>query len=220
MELYRGKSKKTGSWIIGTVVCMGNRAFALASPNLEPERPAYNGMAMGCGLEDKGLTEKAYLAMEYGWEEALERYEEDFPIWEELEPETVTRCCDRHDIPGNVLFEGDVYRNPDNLLFEICYGKYMAFCPADKAWMESVGFFAVSRDVEELYQVKEPMPLGTTEDYWWGMCLTIRNFPRLIKKRIREQHSPHSCRQHKILLCKNRFAWYNQRNTRNGGNEV
>lgn len=144
---------------------MGNRAFALVSPNLEPERPAYNGMAMGCGLEDKGLTEKAYLAMEYGWEEALERYEEDFPIWEELEPETVTRCCDRHDIPGNVLFEGDVYRNPDNLLFEICYGKYMAFCPADKAWMESVGFFAVSRDVEELYQVKEPMPLGTTEDY-------------------------------------------------------
>lgn len=90
--------------------------------------PAYNGMAMGCGLEDKGLTEKAYLAMEYGWEEALERYEEDFPIWEELEPETVTRCCDRHDVPGNVLFEGDVYRNPDNLLFEICYGKYMAFC--------------------------------------------------------------------------------------------
>lgn len=165
MELYRGKSKKTGSWIIGTVVCMGNRAFALVSPNLEPERPAYNGMAMGCGLEDKGLTEKAYLAMEYGWEEALERYEEDFPIWEELEPETVTRCCDRHDVPGNVLFEGDVYRNPDNLLFEICYGKYMAFCPADKAWMESVGFFAVSRDVEELYQVKEPMPLGTTEDY-------------------------------------------------------
>lgn len=165
MELYRGKSKKTGSWIIGTVVCMGTRAFALVSPNLEPERPAYNGMAMGCGLEDKGLTEKAYLAMEYGWEEALERYEEDFPIWEELEPETVTRCCDRHDIPGNVLFEGDVYRNPDNLLFEICYGKYMAFCPADKAWMESVGFFAVSRDVEELYQVKEPMPLGTTEDY-------------------------------------------------------
>ena len=74
MELYRGKSKKTGSWIIGTVVCMGNRAFALVSPNLEPERPAYNGMAMGCGLEDKGLTEKAYLAMEYGWEEALERY--------------------------------------------------------------------------------------------------------------------------------------------------
>ena len=69
MELYRGKSKKTGSWIIGTVVCMGNRAFALVSPNLEPERPAYNGMAMGCGLEDKGLTEKAYLAMEYGWED-------------------------------------------------------------------------------------------------------------------------------------------------------
>ena len=76
MELYRGKSKRR---VPGSL----ERLFAWETglcpglSNLEPERPAYNGMAMGCGLEDKGLTEKAYLAMEYGWEEALERYEED-----------------------------------------------------------------------------------------------------------------------------------------------
>lgn len=164
MDLYRGKIKETGEWIIGAVLCIGKKAYALASENLIPEQPMYNGMALGCGLEDKCITDR-YEAAYYGWEEALERYKEEFPIWVELEPETVTRCCDRSDIPGNVLFEGDVFWNQDNLLFEICYGRYMAFCPGDKEWLESVGFFAVSKDAEELYGVKEPMPLGTTEDY-------------------------------------------------------
>ena len=48
---------------------------------------------------------------------------------------------------------------------EICYGKYMAFCPADKEMMENVGFFAVSRDTAELYGIDTHMPLGMTEDY-------------------------------------------------------
>ena len=87
MELYRGKSKRTGDWIIGSVVCIEERAFVLVTPYLEAERPAYNGIAMGCGLEDRELTKNGYQAAEYGWEEALERYEENFPIWEELEPE-------------------------------------------------------------------------------------------------------------------------------------
>lgn len=165
MDLYRGKSKTTGQWIIGAVICIKERAFVLTTPYLEPERPSYNGIAMGCGLEDRELTKNGYQAMEYGWVEALERYEENFPMWEELDLETVTRCCGKHDVPGNVLFEGDVYRNPDGLLFEICYGKYMAFCPGDKEWMENVGFFVVSKDAAELYGVKETMPLGDTEDY-------------------------------------------------------
>ena len=31
--------------------------------------------------------------------------------------------------------------------------------------MENVGFFAVSMDAANLYGVKEPMPLGMTEEY-------------------------------------------------------
>lgn len=164
MDLYRGKLVGTGDWIIGAAVCIGDKAHILGSENLFPERPAYHGMSVGARLEDACITDR-YEAAAYGWTEALERYEENFPEWIEVEPETVTRCCDKHDIPGNVLFEGDVFRNPDNLLFEICYGKYMAFCPGDKEWMENVGFFAVSMEASNLYGVKEPMPLGMTEEY-------------------------------------------------------
>ena len=164
MELYRGKSVKTGDWIIGAAVCIGDKAHILGSESLFPERPAYHGMAIGAGLEDSCITDR-YEAAAYGWTEALDRYEENFPEWIEVVPETVTRCTDKHDILGNVLFEGDVYRNPDNLLFEVCYGKYQAYCPADKCYMENVGFFAISKDTKEIYGIDAPMPLGSTEDY-------------------------------------------------------
>lgn len=164
MDIYRGKSVKTGDWIIGAAMCIGDKAHILGSENLFPERPAYHGMTIGAGLEDADITDR-YEAAAYGWTEALDRYEKKFPEWIEVIPETVTRCTDKHDIPGNVLFEGDVYRNPDNLVFEICYGKYQAYCPADKCYMENVGFFAISDDTKELYNVEAPMPLGSTEDY-------------------------------------------------------
>jgi hypothetical protein len=40
----------------------------------EPEEniPEYNAHAMGCGLEDRGITDR-YEAMRYGWEKAIER---------------------------------------------------------------------------------------------------------------------------------------------------
>lgn len=41
----------------------------------EPEEdiPEYNAHAMGCGLEDRGITDR-YEAMKYGWEQAVERF--------------------------------------------------------------------------------------------------------------------------------------------------
>lgn len=168
MDLYRGKTKMTGDWIIGAVVCIGDKAYILCSETLFPERPAYHSMAVGAGIEDADITDR-YEAAAYGWTEALERYEENFPTWIEVILETVTRCTDKHDISGNVLFEGDVYRNADNLVFEICYGKYQAYCPADKCYMENVGFFVISDDTREFYKVEPPMPLGNTEDYAYLM---------------------------------------------------
>lgn len=162
MELYRGKSKRTGDWIIGSVVCIGERAFVLVTPYLEAERPAYNGIAMGCGLEDRELTKNGYQAAEYGWEEALKWYEENFPIWEELEPETVTRCCGKCDKLGNVLFEGDVLVDGAGMMLEICYGKYLTRMA--RGHVEHVGFFAVTKwyKNDEPYKV---LPIGATEKY-------------------------------------------------------
>lgn len=165
MDLYRGKAKLTGEWIIGAVVCIGEKAYILGSENLFPERPAYNRMDMGFGMGYSAKVRDRHTAAEYGWVKALEKYEENFPKWIEVKPETVTRCCEKCDSVGNVLFEGDVIQNSQDFLFEICYGKYQMYCPADGEYMENVGFFAVSIDVQNIRGVNEPMPLGPTEEY-------------------------------------------------------
>ncbi len=164
MDLYRGKTVKTGDWIIGAAVCLGEKAYILGSESIFPERPAYQRMQLRLDIANARILEPMQAA-EFGWKKALEKYEENFPIWLEIRPETLTRCCDRHDIPGNVLFEGDVYQNDSGNMFEICYGKYQAYCPADRDYMENVGFFAISKDVREDMGVEKPMPLGYTEEY-------------------------------------------------------
>lgn len=164
MDLYRGKTVKTGDWIIGAAVCMGDKAYILGSENLFPERPAYSRMMLKYDVVNARIKDPAQGA-EFGWRTALEKYEENFPIWLEIRPETLTRCCDKHDTSGNVLFEGDVIRNPYNALLEICYGKYQAWCPADQEYMENVGFFAISKGVPEDRGIEQPMPLGYTEEY-------------------------------------------------------
>ncbi|MCN9157991.1 hypothetical protein NGE45_05090 [Klebsiella pneumoniae] len=52
--------------------------------NLDNE-PQYHAEGMGCGLEDRGITDR-YDACRYGWDEAMERvYGEVIPNTEELE---------------------------------------------------------------------------------------------------------------------------------------
>jgi hypothetical protein len=40
--------------------------------------PDYHAEAMGCGLEDRNITDR-YEAMQYGWDEAIERIAERLP---------------------------------------------------------------------------------------------------------------------------------------------
>lgn len=52
-----------------------------AQPEQEPfemEWPDYNESAMGCGLEDRNITDR-YEAMQYGWDEAISRVSECLP---------------------------------------------------------------------------------------------------------------------------------------------
>ncbi len=60
--------------VLGNICCRDN----------EPE---YHDCGMGCGLEDRGITDR-YAAMAHGWELAMERiYEEVIPLIDDL-PET------------------------------------------------------------------------------------------------------------------------------------
>lgn len=165
MELYRAKLKRTGDWFVGAVVCINGKAYGLVSDGLFPERPAYSRMAIGYGLRDKGIVNDGAKGAELGWEQALRRYEDNFPQWEELEPETVTRCTGKHDKAGNVLFEGDVVKNQDGRLFEICYGEHSTYCPVNHKFIGNVGFFMLSESIREQFDIDKPVPLGPTEEY-------------------------------------------------------
>lgn len=165
MELYRGKLKRTGGWFVGAIVCINEKAYGLVSEGLFPERPAYSRMAIGYGLRDRGIVADGVKGAELGWEQALRRYEDKFPKWEELELETVTRCTGKHDKAGNVLFEGDVLKNQDSRLFEICYGEYSTYCPVNHKFTGNVGFFMLSESVREQFNIDKPIPLGPTEEY-------------------------------------------------------
>lgn len=80
--------------------------------------------------------------------------------WMEAEPETVQRYTGKMDDAGNRLFEGDVLGTMSQVVrMEICYGRYGAFCPHDREYMENIGFFVVSNTTEDA------MPLGPTENY-------------------------------------------------------
>lgn len=157
MDLYRGKSVKSGLWFIGAVICLRRKAYILLSESLKAERPSYDGLTMGFQMNVRGLAVDPYAAMEHGWTEALDRYEERMPRWEELKAETVTRCTGKRDKNGSVLFEGDVIEDNTKELCEICYGAYR-----DQDGIENVGFFRVSLiDPDK----EGPLPLGATEEF-------------------------------------------------------
>ncbi len=73
---------------------------------------------------------------------------------------TPMRFTGKKDSNGNDLYEGDIIRGNNGVLMVIRYGLYTAYCPADKAWMDSVGFYA-----EAVNYDYPQMPIGPTEDY-------------------------------------------------------
>lgn len=68
------------------------------------------------------------------------------------------RYTGKHDITGTEVYEGDVIENPDGIQMEIRYGIYQAYCPADRCYMDGVGFYAVGDELPE-------MPIGCLGDY-------------------------------------------------------
>lgn len=60
------------------------------------------------------------------------------------------------------IFAGDILKNEDGMIFEVHFGEYQMYCPADKQYMENVGFYVTSPN----YRLNNMfMPLGPTEGY-------------------------------------------------------
>lgn len=75
-----------------------------------------------------------------------------------LGPGTSMRFTGKKDCEGNELYEGDIIQGNHGVLMVIRYGLNTAYCPADDAWMDSVGFYAEAAGYPQ-------MPIGPTEDY-------------------------------------------------------
>lgn len=97
-----------------------------------------------------GSTDKAYIQM-YDGDNAL-------PAPIEINPHTAGRYTQGYDMIGNELYEDDLITGSNGLVMVIRYGEYQAYCPADEAYMRSVGFYAEAPGYPD-------MPIGNTDRY-------------------------------------------------------
>ncbi|MDX4253627.1 hypothetical protein SGU18_27715 [Klebsiella pneumoniae] len=82
--------------------------------NLDNE-PQYHDEGMGCGLEDRGITDR-YDACRYGWDEAMERiYGEVIPCADELDVSATDRIV--AGIKADVVEEFAAYCGEENSVF-------------------------------------------------------------------------------------------------------
>lgn len=79
--------------------------------------------------------------------------DEDF-----LDMKTLGESTGKYDASGKEVFEGDVIENPHGIRMTICFGTYSGYCPADKCYMDSVGFYAEAPGFPQ-------MPIGPLEEY-------------------------------------------------------
>lgn len=93
------------------------------------------------------------------WEKVM-----DLPAWEifpgtpEQRAYTVLRSTGKPDSNGQEVFEGDIIENFNGLRMKIRFGTYQAWCPVDKCYMDSFGFYAEAPGLP-------PMPIGDIESH-------------------------------------------------------
>ena len=82
-----------------------------------------------------------------------------YPMEVEIDAETICRTVGKVYMDSEIAFEKDIFESQvSGDLMILKYGTYQAFCPADRTYMESVGFYA---ECGELHN----MPIGNLEEY-------------------------------------------------------
>lgn len=85
---------------------------------------------------------------------------------------------DNQDYPEQKeIYAGDILKNDlNNMVFEVHFGEYQMFCPADRCYMKNFGFYVTSPNLDkDVY-----MPLGPTEKYARKIGTVFQN-PELLE---------------------------------------
>lgn len=77
----------------------------------------------------------------------------------EVIPETVCRDTGKIYMDHDKAYEGDIFESQVNgAVMILRYGVWQAYCPADRAYMDSVGFYAEAKEYPQ-------MPIGDLNEY-------------------------------------------------------
>lgn len=76
-----------------------------------------------------------------------------------VDPETICRCTGKEYMDSAIAYEGDIFESQvSGDLMILRFGTYQAYCPVDKEFMDSVGFYAECEGYPD-------MPIGNLHDY-------------------------------------------------------
>jgi hypothetical protein len=105
--LFRGQRVDTKEWVYGH---LSDEDHILENGfTCEIQAPEYHTEGMGCGIEDRNITDR-YDAMHYGFQEALEMYAQELPDFFKVIPQTVGQFTGVLDRNKNKIFEGDIIK--------------------------------------------------------------------------------------------------------------
>ena len=125
--LFRGQDLNTGEWIEGDIVARSEGCTYIG----QLEFPEYDDGSIGCGVEDKGCSDR-YEGAEYGYALCEEEMLQNVIA---CNPETVGQCTGLKDINDTLIFEGDIltYKGTKKITIEWCTdtASFMIFGGAD-----------------------------------------------------------------------------------------
>ncbi len=127
--LFRGKRKDNGEWVEGFYFCM---------------------------VHDDG-SHVHHFIMPLGVDLSLGTPIEKIQV--EVIPETVCLCTGKEYMDSVIAYEGDIFESQvSGDLMILRFGTYQAYCPVDRDYMDSVGFYAECKGYPD-------MPIGDLHDY-------------------------------------------------------
>lgn len=77
----------------------------------------------------------------------------------EVDPETICLCTGKEYMDSEIAYEGDIFESQaSGDIMVLRFGTFQAYCPVDRDYMDSVGFYAECKEYPD-------MPIGDLQDY-------------------------------------------------------